>query len=93
MRVALLSYSEHTLDMFKCPQSSFGIQDRHALNVNFKLLLDERGKYIVVWVNGLREKKKIQDGSISKKKLAIKSVKFVTDLGRWLSIGYDLKKG
>ena len=62
-------------------QSSFGIRDRHTYNVDFRIILF-KGKLIRVWVNGLKEKKEIQDASLSKEWLAQKSVKFVTDLGR-----------
>ena len=80
-RGTLFSYSGHTRDEWSRPQASFGIRDRYTSNVDFKFLLFEQDKCIVVWINGLLEKR-IRDPSLTKEWLASKSKKYVTDLGR-----------
>ena len=47
-------------------------------------------KGISIFVNG-QEEKRIEDWTITKEKLAIKPIKYLTRFGRYLAIGWNME--
>jgi len=69
--------------------SEFGFKDRKFFNVNIRISLWD-GEAVRVVVDGYEEKQ-FNDKSLSRKRLAAKPLKLITQSGRHLSISYNLK--
>ena len=77
-------------------ESTFGIEDKFTDNVEVKLELMENPEYggILISVNGGEERKRIEDPSVTKERVAAgKPIKHVTKRGWHLSFHFDWKAG
>jgi len=78
-------------------ESDFGLKSRKTANANIKVLMGEsEGEKINIMVSvdgSQREEDCIKDESLSKERLASKPIKFMTECGRHLSIGFNLEAG
>ena len=90
------SYSRHNPydEEHKEWESDFGLKYREKPNVNIKIRLRDKecDKFLFVDVNGKSVwKDRIKDESLSKERLAGKPLKYMTEFGRHLSIGFNLE--
>ena len=68
------------------------MKNRKTANANIKVRLNEGSKSIWAQVDGKDEwEDRVQDESLSKERLAGKPLKYMTECGRHLGIGFDLE--